>query len=75
MSNFVKEKKWRKALALAIHLDKPFKCYQILREILEPPMLATTTTTTSDASNLKARAELASIFTKLNESQIGEMSI
>ena len=37
-------------------------------------MLATTTTAL-DASNLKTRAELVSIFTKLNESQIGEMSI
>ncbi len=35
LSNFLKEKKWKKALGLAILLDKPFRCYEIIKEILQ----------------------------------------
>ncbi len=74
LSNFVKEKKWRKALALAILLDKPFKCYQILKEILEPTLPANNVDSSSQQLT-KARADLTSIFAKLNESQIGKQKI
>lgn len=35
LENCMMEKKWRKALRLAILLDKPFRCYSIVKEILE----------------------------------------
>ena len=31
----MQEKNWKKALRLALVLDKPFRCYSIIKEILE----------------------------------------
>ncbi len=35
MDNCVQQKRWKKALGLAILLDKPFRCYQIIKQILQ----------------------------------------
>ena len=71
MSNFLKEKKWKKALALSIHLNKPFKCYQIIKEILQQ-----NTSQWDDEDDLllkndrKNRLDLESTLVKLRDDQI-----
>ncbi len=61
LSNYLKEKKWKKALALAILLDKPFKCYEIIKEILQNE--------TDDHKN-KGRLDLEVTLLKLRDDQI-----
>ena len=31
----MKEKKWKKALGLTILLNKPYRCYEIIKDILQ----------------------------------------
>ena len=62
MSNYLKEKKWKKALGLAILLDKPFKCYQIIKEILEQ--------NDSNHNIQKGRSDLEKTLLKLRDDQI-----
>lgn len=61
MSNYLKEKKWKKALALAILLDKPFKCYEIIKEILQNE---------TDEHKNKGRLDLEVTLLKLRDDQI-----
>lgn len=66
LSNYLKEKKWKKALGLAILLDKPFKCYEIINEILQQ-------TTEADSDNrktTKGKLDLETTLLKLREDQI-----
>lgn len=61
LSNYLKEKKWKKALALAILLDKPFKCYEIIKEILQNE---------TDEHKNKGRLDLEVTLLKLRDDQI-----
>lgn len=61
LSNYLKEKKWKKALALAILLDKPFKCYEIIKEILQNE---------TDENKNKGRLDLEVTLLKLRDDQI-----
>ena len=58
LQNCLKEKKWKKALGIAIILDKPFKCYEIIKEILEQAQVE------------DCRLELEKTLIKLREDQI-----
>lgn len=60
LQNCLKEKKWKKALSLAIILDKPFKCYEIIKEILEQDQVENT------------RLDLEKTLNKLREDQISK---
>ncbi len=60
LQNCLKEKKWKKALGLAIILDKPFKCYEIIKEILEQDQVENT------------RLDLEKTLNKLREDQISK---
>jgi hypothetical protein len=62
----LKEKKWKKALGLAILLDKPFKCYQIIKEILEQ--------NDSSYSIEKGRIDLEKTLLKLRDDQISKFN-
>ncbi len=66
LSNYLKEKKWKKALGLAILLDKPFKCYQIIKEILEQ--------NDSTYSIEKGRIDLEKTLLKLRDDQISKFN-
>lgn len=67
LSNFLKEKKWKKALGLAILLDKPFKCYQIIKEILQQ----TGELLDADgAKTTKGRLDLQNTLLKLRDDQV-----
>ncbi len=66
MSNYLKEKKWKKALGLAILLDKPFKCYQIIKEILEQ--------NDSNYSIERGRSDLEKTLLKLRDDQISKIN-
>jgi hypothetical protein len=35
LNNFLKEKKWKRALSVALLLDRPFRCYDIINKILQ----------------------------------------
>jgi len=61
LQNCLKEKKWKKALGLAIILDKPFKCYEIIKEILEQDQVGST------------RLDLEKTLVKLREDQISKI--
>lgn len=65
MDNYLKEKKWKKALGLAIHLDKPFRCYEIIQEILH-------SSAEEDLSEkeTRGRKDLENTFLKLRDDQI-----
>lgn len=72
LSNFLKEKKWKKALGLAIILDKPFKCYEIIREILQQTdevISADNKTTT------KGKMDLETTLLKLRDDQISKSAL
>lgn len=67
LSNFLKEKKWKKALGLAILLDKPFRCYEIVKEILQQ------TNEVMDGENkktTKGKMDLEHTLLKLRDDQI-----
>jgi hypothetical protein len=72
LDNFVQEKKWRKALGLALLLDKPYRCYEIIREILEEYDPACHDETVAEA---KGRENLEKTLVKLREDQISKMKI
>ncbi|CAF0778878.1 unnamed protein product [Brachionus calyciflorus] len=65
LENYLKEKKWKKALGLAILLNKPFRCYEIIKEILQSDP-------TEDMSNknTKGRQDLENTLLKLRDDQI-----
>ena len=65
MENCLKEKKWRKALGLAILLDKPFRCYEIIKEILQQ-----TDSIEVEKAHQKGRTDLEKTLTKLRPDQI-----
>ena len=67
----MKEKKWKKALGLAILLDKPFKCYEIIKEILQQ------TSEAIDSDNrktTKGKIDLEATLLKLREDQISKFN-
>ncbi len=68
LQNCLKEKKWKKALGLAILLDKPFKCYEIIKEILEQKTSDENEDNTS--SMTKGRLDLEKTLVKLRDDQI-----
>lgn len=63
LENFMMEKKWKKALRLALVLDKPFKCYSIIREILESKY-------GSNEGNNLGRSQLEKALISLRDDQI-----
>lgn len=67
LSNFLKEKKWKKALGLAIILDKPFKCYEIIKEILQQ---TDEVFNTDNKKTTKGKLDLESTLLKLRDDQI-----
>ena len=66
LSNYLKEKKWKKALGLAILLDKPFKCYEIIKEILQQ----TQEVAVDNVKTTKGRVDLETTLLKLRDDQI-----
>ena len=62
----MKEKKWKKALGLAILLDKPFKCYEIIKEILQQ----TQEVAVDNVKTTKGRVDLETTLLKLRDDQI-----
>ncbi|RNA33216.1 transducin beta 3 [Brachionus plicatilis] len=65
LDNYLKEKKWKKALGLAIQLDKPFRCYEIIQEIL-----LSNIGEDSGTKENKGRRDLERTFLKLRDDQI-----
>ena len=61
----MQEKNWKKALRLALVLDKPYRCYSIIREILEMR------NSTADGLNL-GRLTLEKTLKSLREDQISK---
>jgi U3 small nucleolar RNA-associated protein 13 len=61
LQNCLKEKKWKKALALAILLDRPFKAYEIIKNILEQ---------SAGKVDDSTRADLEKTLLKLRDDQI-----
>lgn len=70
LSNFLKEKKWKKALGLAIILDKPFKCYEIIKEILQQ---TDEVFNTDNKKTTKGKLDLESTLLKLRDDQISKL--
>ncbi len=68
MSNLLKDKKWKKALCLAILLDKPFKCYEIIKEILQQ-----SNDDLNDSNRSKGRMDLEATLLKLRDDQISKI--
>ena len=70
LNNYLKEKKWKKALGLAILLDRPFKCYEIIREILQQA-----DDVEKNGSLAKGRMDLEKTLIKLRDDQISTLLI
>ncbi len=68
LSNFLREKKWKKALGLAILLDKPFKCYEIIKEILQN----TDEVVEGSRKTSRGKLDLEKTLLKLRDDQISE---
>ena len=68
LSNFLQDKKWKKALGLAILLDKPFKCYDIIKEILQQTEEAVDTS--DNRRTTKGTLDLTTTLCKLRDDQI-----
>lgn len=65
LDNCVQQKRWKKALALAILLDKPYKCYNIIKAILQQP----------DSETNKCKEDLEQTLVKMREDQISKLTL
>ena len=67
LNNYLKEKKWKKALGLAIMLNRPFQCFNIIKEILQQEE------TNESGQGSKGRIDLENTLLKLREDQISKL--
>lgn len=64
LNNYLIDKKWKKALGLAILLDKPYKCYEIIKQILQQEV---------KENEQKGKQDLERTLLKLRDDQISKI--